>query len=82
VDLEIDGLFSSTTGQSCCIHKICGNRVHTFVDINGWTESAIKLVKIIDGVDGCTVSFVPRVQSRWLIVWINLLSFMSFIVHR
>ena len=38
--------------------------VRTVVDINGKTESVIKLVKIIDAVDGCTVGFVPRVQAR------------------
>jgi hypothetical protein len=73
VDFEIVGLFGSTNCRSCCIHKICGKSVEageilclvrTVVDINGRTESAIKLVKIIDGVDGCTVGFVPRVQSK------------------
>jgi hypothetical protein len=38
--------------------------VRTVVDINGQSESAIKLLKIVDGVDGCTIGFVPRVQSR------------------
>jgi hypothetical protein len=38
--------------------------VRTVVDINGQSKSAIKLVKIVDGADGCTIGFVPRVQSR------------------
>jgi hypothetical protein len=73
LDFDIVGLFGSTNGRSCCIHKICGKSmeagdilclVRTIVDINSRTESAIKLVKIIDGVDGCTVGLVPRVQSK------------------
>jgi hypothetical protein len=38
--------------------------VWTIVDINGRTESAIKLVEIVGGVNGCTFGFVPRVQSK------------------
>jgi hypothetical protein len=38
--------------------------VRTLVDINSESELAIKLVKIVDGIDGCTIGFVPRVQSR------------------
>jgi hypothetical protein len=34
------------------------------VDIGEVTEEAIKLVKIIDGIDGRTIGFVPRVQSK------------------
>jgi hypothetical protein len=34
------------------------------VDIGEVAEEAIKLVKIIDGMDGCTIGFVPRVQSK------------------
>jgi hypothetical protein len=73
IDFEIVGLYGSTNGHSCCFHKTCGKvvkvgslvrLVRTVVDINGETESAIKLVKIVDGVDGCTIGFVPRVQSR------------------
>jgi hypothetical protein len=73
IDFEIVGLYGSTNGRSCCFHKTCGKDVEvgsllrlvrTVVDINGETESAIKLVKIVDGVDGCTIGFVPRVQSR------------------
>jgi hypothetical protein len=61
IDFEIVGLYGSTNGRSCCFHKICGKDievgslvrlVRTVFDINGETESAIKLVKIVDGVDG------------------------------
>jgi hypothetical protein len=73
IDFEIVGLFSSTNGRSCCCHKTCGKEVvvgdlvrlvRTMVNIDGRTESAIKLVRIMDGCDGCNIGFVPRVQSR------------------
>jgi hypothetical protein len=38
--------------------------VRTVVDIDGRAEVAIKLVRIIEGIDGCTVGFVPRVHSK------------------
>jgi hypothetical protein len=38
----------------------------TIVEVNGQTEMAIKLVRIVDGVDGSTIGFVPRVQSNLL----------------
>ena len=69
-DLEIVGLDSSTNGRSCSRHAICGQYV--FVDdvlrlvkcvvtVNGLTEDAVKLVKIQDATDSCTVAYVPRV---------------------
>jgi hypothetical protein len=70
VDLEIVGLFGSNNGRSCCIHKQCGMAVKvgdvfrlkdTVVTINNKTEIAVKAVKISDGVEGCTVGFVPRI---------------------
>jgi hypothetical protein len=35
----------------------------TIAEIAGIPEPAIKLVKLVDGADGCTVAFVPRVQD-------------------
>jgi hypothetical protein len=73
IDFEIVGLFSSSNGRFCCSHKVCGQHVcvgdvlrlvKDIVDIGDHTEEAIKLVKIIDGTDGCTVGFIPRVQSN------------------
>jgi hypothetical protein len=73
IDFEIVGLFSSSNGIFCCQHKICGEHlcvgdvlclVKTVIEIDQRNEEAIKLVKIIDGSDGCTVGFIPRVQSR------------------
>lgn len=31
------------------------------VSVNGTVEEAIKVVKVVEGVDQCTVGFVPRV---------------------
>jgi hypothetical protein len=73
IDFEVVGLYSSTNGRSCCCHKTCGNEVVVgdflrlvciAVDLYGQTEAAIKLVRIIEGIDGCTIGFVPRVQSK------------------
>lgn len=71
-DLEIVGLLSSTSGRSCSSHVCCGKEVKkgdvlrlvkTVVTVSNRPEDAIKLVKIIDGADCCTVAFVPRVWT-------------------
>jgi hypothetical protein len=68
-ELEIVGLHSATNGRSCCQHATCGYHVacgdilrlvKTVVTVNGITEEAIKLVKVADGTESCTVAFVPR----------------------
>jgi hypothetical protein len=68
-NLEIVGLFESNNGRSCCQHEICGRYVrngdllrlsNTIVTINEKTEPAVKLVKVQDGADTCTVGFIPR----------------------
>ena len=69
-ELEVFGLHGSSNGRSCTAHEACGRSVQRgdvlrlvtcVVDISGATETAIKAVKVIDGVDTCTVGFVPRV---------------------
>ncbi len=74
-DFEIVGLLQANNGRSCCQHAICGvhlengdlvrlvNCVVTVQDEEGQPalEEAIKIVKIIDGADACTVGFVPRI---------------------
>jgi hypothetical protein len=69
IDLEIVGLCSSTNGRSCTVHKACGLSVvvgdilrlkETVVTISGKTEKAVKLVKIADGTEACTVAYLPR----------------------
>jgi hypothetical protein len=71
IDLEIVGLLSNSNGRSCSVHEICGEYVRvgdvlrlkkTVVTIQGKTEEAIKLNKITDGVEGCTVAFIPRLM--------------------
>jgi hypothetical protein len=73
IDFEIVGLFSNSNGRFCCCHRVCGEHVvegdvlrlvMTVVSIGEEVEEAVKLVRIMDGMDGCTVGFIPRVQSR------------------
>ena len=67
--LEIVGLHSETNGRSCNVHALCGEHVAVgdvlrmvpcIVQCNGEDENAVKFVKVIDGVDTCTVAFLPR----------------------
>jgi hypothetical protein len=69
IDLEIVGLYGSSNGRSCCVHGECGRYVkvgdllrlkRTVATVDGREEDAVKLVKISDGVEGCTVAFIPR----------------------
>jgi hypothetical protein len=72
VDLEIVGLYSAANGRSCTIHSQCGasvrvgdllrlKRTMVTIGVNEEIQDAIKLVKITnDGVEGCTVAFLPR----------------------
>jgi hypothetical protein len=82
VEIEIGGLESSSNGCSCTIHPCCGKFVtvgdvlriqKTVVDIDGYPEAAIKLVKIIDGLEGCTVAYVTRthIKQQLIIIQIN-----------
>jgi hypothetical protein len=72
-DIEIVGLYSGENDRSCTGHKICGEAVklgdilrlkNTVVTINGAAEEAVKLVKIDNGMETCTVAFIPRVLAR------------------
>ena len=38
--------------------------VECVLTINNKTESAVKCVKVVDGIDTCTVAFVPRVIAK------------------
>lgn len=67
-DLEIVGLDMSSNGRSCTVHAACGQTlqvgdivrlVKTIVAVEGVMEDAVKAVRVSDGVDGCTVGFVP-----------------------
>ena len=71
-DLTIVGLNSSTNGRSCTRHDKCGDHVcvgdvlrlvRCVVTIKGEPEEAIKLVKIEDATDSCTVAFIDRVSA-------------------
>jgi hypothetical protein len=52
------------------MHETCGEHVKvgdllrllpTVVTIDGKPQEAIKLVRLMDGADGCTVGFIPRI---------------------
>ena len=54
-------------------HKTCGmtvmqgdvlRLVQLVVEINGVVEPAVKCVKVVNGVDACTVAFVPRIYQK------------------
>lgn len=68
-DLEIVGLLSDTNGRSCCQHDVCGKHVRKgdvlvlrqcVVPVHGKIQEAIKLIKVEDGCERCTVAYVPR----------------------
>lgn len=73
-DLEIVGLYASGNGRTCFQHKICGEYVKEddllrlvkcVVEVKkDQVEEAVKLVKIADGAESCTVAFVPRVFAN------------------
>jgi hypothetical protein len=84
VDLEIVGLLSNTNGRSCTEHTVCGETVEvgdvlrlvkTVVTVKGVAEEAVKCVRITDGVDSCTVAFVPRNLHNLEIVKKNINNF-------
>jgi hypothetical protein len=67
VDLDIVGLMG--IGNGCNIYKCCGAAVQvgdilqlvkTVVTVGNQSEEAVKLVRVIDCVDGCTVGFNPQ----------------------
>ena len=85
-DIEIVGLQSCSNGRSCCIHEVCGDYVEvgdllrlvsTVVKIRGETQEAIKLVRLMDGADGCTVAFIPRILQDLPKVQNNLSKFVQ-----
>jgi hypothetical protein len=68
-DLEIVGTSSPTNGRTCNLHAICGDSlvagdicrlVPCSVTINNVDEEAIKVVKVVDGMETCMVGYVPR----------------------
>jgi hypothetical protein len=84
VDLEIVGLLSNTNGWCCSVHTICGESIDvgnvlrlvpTVVYVCGILEQAVKLVQIDDGIEGCTVAFVPRLLIGLPVVQRNVNEF-------
>ena len=71
--IKIVGLNSCTNGKSCSLHPICGESVvvghilrlvEWVVTMKNETKGAIKCIKVINGVDTCTVAFVPHVIAK------------------
>jgi hypothetical protein len=72
-DFEMIGLFGSSNHRSCERHPCCGKFVNKndtlrlvscLVDIpDVGIELSIKLVKIEDGTETCTVAFVPKAYA-------------------
>ena len=74
-DGEIVGLNATNNGRTCEAHACCGEHLQpgelicfkfTVVDVDGFTEEAVKAVCERDGTEMCTVGFRPRhiVTSR------------------
>jgi hypothetical protein len=74
-DLQFVGLYGSTNGRNCERHSCCGEHAsvgdlvrlkRTVVTINRdgipKVEDAIKIVRIEDGVESCTIGFIARTQ--------------------
>jgi hypothetical protein len=83
-DIEIVGLHSPTNGRSCSIHAVCGVNVRkgdllrvvrTVVSVGDQEHQALKCVRVMDGVDGCTVAFVQKFWMRLPIVKENINKF-------
>jgi hypothetical protein len=78
-DLHFVGLYGHTNGRRCDRHPFYGatielndlvrlKRTVVTINVNGVNsvEEAIKIVKIEDGVEGCTVGFIPRTHMKLL----------------
>ena len=73
-DIEIVGLHATTNGRTCTAHECCGRivvkgsvirLVECIVERDGNDELAVKCVLVnADGVDTCTVGFVPRIYVQ------------------
>jgi hypothetical protein len=74
-EFEMVGLHHNSQGRCCTMHSHCGKHVeegdvlrlvHVVVPLgpDEPPEDAIKLVKIVDGTEGCMVGFVPRAFAR------------------
>ena len=69
-DHHIVGVLDSSHGQGCVVHRCCGESLRpddlvrfrtTFLDDpSGEVIDAMKVIKIVDGIEGCCVGFLPR----------------------
>jgi hypothetical protein len=74
-DGEIVGLGGTTNGRCCARHACCGEHLrpndyvrfrYVKLDFGRHTEDEVKAVKLWEGMETCTVGFLPRyvVQTR------------------
>ena len=68
-NVEIVGLRSGDNGCNCAVHAVCGQCVklnsllrlkRCVIEVDDYPQEAVKAVLVEDGVDMCTVAFVPR----------------------
>jgi hypothetical protein len=66
IDFKIVGLFTSSKGCFCCMHKTCGEHVCVGNVLHHVTTIIVigKLVKIIDGMDTYMVGFIAGAQAN------------------
>jgi hypothetical protein len=85
-NLEIVGLGASNNGHSCSVHSCCVDYlkvsdlmrlVKCLVLMKGELQEAIKCVHIIDGMNSCTATSVPRSMAKKLKIENELDSFVQ-----
>jgi hypothetical protein len=73
--IESCGLLANSNGRSCTSHETCGLFIKVnntlrlkecIVIIDNRPEPAIKLVKISEGSETCTVGFIPQMYYKLL----------------
>jgi hypothetical protein len=84
-DFEMIGLHASANHRSCERHQVCGHDVarndtlrlvQCMVEKPGVEpEAAIKLVKIEDGNETCTVAFLPTAYAMMPSIYTNVNQF-------
>ena len=75
-DFEVVGLHMKNNGRECCQHETCGEHlmkgdvikvIQTMItNVDGVDEDALAVCRVMDGIIGCRVGFVPRVQAKML----------------
>ena len=73
-DREILGLTEGSQGRSCTSHRVCGKHLRendllklkkAVVEFESGLVKLLKVVKIQDGVETCTVGFLNSKEDDW-----------------